>query len=242
MHQRQRSITKAKSVPCQGVRTRSVRQGDTEDELHRRTDVILNKLKKLYPKATIELNYSNPFELLVATILSAQCTDVRVNQVTALLFKEFPHIDDYLENSVEALEKVIRPTGFFRQKAKSIRNAAQLINGKFGGQVPNTMVELVTLPGVGRKTANVILGNAFGIPGLPVDTHVIRLSNRLGLTQSPNPEKIEHELCSLLPSKEWTLFSHLLIWHGRRLCRARKPACESCPLQEECQYFKKSRQ
>ncbi len=202
---------------------------------------IYRKLKCEYPNAVIELNYSSPLELLIATILSAQCTDVRVNQVTKVLFSQFKTPQDYTKNSTTELEKIIKPTGFFRQKAKNIKSTVTIILEKHHGKVPQTMEALTALPGVGRKTANVILGNAFGIPGLPVDTHVKRLSNRLGLTNESNPEKIEYDLQQLIPDSEWTQFSHILIHHGRNLCKARKTICERCPVTKWCNYFKEHR-
>lgn len=197
---------------------------------------ILCILEKHYPDARIELNYSNPIELLIATILSAQCTDVRVNEVTKSLFKEFTTPEHYVSCKISKLEKLIHPTGFFHQKAKSIRGAIQAIIDNFGGNVPQTMEELTTLPGVGRKTANVILANAYNVPSIPVDTHVIRLSNRLGLTTNQDPVKIEFDLQALFPKKKWSTTSHTLIFHGRRICKARKPDCEQCPVKKLCPY------
>jgi len=201
---------------------------------------IFQELEKLYPDAHCELNYSNPLELLIATILSAQCTDRRVNEVTKVLFSKCKKLEDYLKLSTEELEEIIRPTGFFRSKAKSIFGAVNAIHQQYQGVVPKTLEELITLPGVGRKTANVVLSNVFAVPGLAVDTHVIRLSNRIGLTTKQDPEKIESELCSFLPPKNWGMFSHLLIFHGRRVCFARKPNCEGCPISNLCNYFKKN--
>ena len=206
--------------------------------LAKKAQGIQRRLTKLYPDATCELNFRNPLELLVATILSAQCTDVRVNIVTKTLFQTFKQPHDYLKATPAKLEALIKTTGFFRQKAKSIRGAMQKIVSEFDGKVPRTMEQLTSLPGVGRKTANVVLGNAFDIPGLPVDTHVTRVSNRLGLTDQSDAVKIEHELCALLPPKEWCLFSHNLIFHGRRICKARKPLCEECPLTDVCNYYR----
>lgn len=203
-----------------------------------KSKIILSTLKKLYPDAHCELNYSNPLELLIATILSAQCTDKRVNSVTESLFKRFKKPEDYLKVPTSVIESEIRTTGFFRNKAKSIQGACRELVEKHQGQVPQTMDELVKLPGVGRKTANVVLGNAFNIPGFPCDTHVIRLSNRLGLTKSENAEQVEKDVTTLFPKKEWTQMSHRLIWHGRRCCYARKPDCEACPLQEICEFYR----
>ena len=196
---------------------------------------IIAGLKKAYPDAHCELNYSNPLELLIATILSAQCTDKRVNLVTADLFKKYHSAADYAAAPTSELEQAIKTTGFFRNKTKSIKTAAQAIVERHGGQVPRTMEELVKLNGVGRKTANVVLGNAFGVNvGVVVDTHVARLSQRLGLTRELAPEKIEQQLMVLVPQDEWTLFSHLLIWHGRRRCYARTPECPHCEIRALC--------
>ena len=209
-----------------------------EVTVKRKAAEIFTRLKALHHDATIELNYSNPLELLIATILSAQCTDVKVNEVTAVLFKRFPNARDYLNEPVEAIEEIVRPTGFFRQKAKNVRATVQMIEELHGGVVPNSMELLTELPGVGRKTANVVLGNAFRLPGLPVDTHVRRVSQRLGLTSHEDPVEIERELCALIEPAEWCLFSHTLIFHGRRVCAARKPACERCPLTDLCSHYK----
>jgi len=196
---------------------------------------IIAGLRKAYPDAHCELNHSNPLELLVATILSAQCTDNRVNLVTADLFKKFPSASHYAQADATTLEQDIRSTGFFRNKAKSIRTACQALIEKHGGQVPRTMDELLTLGGVGRKTANVVLGNAFNINvGVVVDTHVARLSHRLGLTPQTDPVKIEQDLMKLVPQAQWTLFSHWLIWHGRRRCYARNPDCPNCEIRSLC--------
>ena len=192
----------------------------------------------MHPDAHIELVYSNPWELLVATILSAQCTDARVNIVTKELFAHVKTPKQYAELSQAELENFVKSAGFFRQKAKNIRAAALAIVEEHGGKVPQTMDEIVKLPGVGRKTANVVLGNAFSTPGLPVDTHVTRLSNRIGLTTESDAVKIEHDLMAILEPKHWTQFSHALIFHGRRICKARSPQCEECLLQELCDYFK----
>ena len=204
-------------------------------ENKKRTFEIIKQLKKEYPDAHCELAHANAFELLVATILSAQCTDERVNIVTATLFRKYRKPQDYLEVAQEELELDIRPTGFFRNKAKSIQGASRKIIENFGGDIPQTMEELLTLNGVARKTANVVLGNAFGIAsGVVVDTHVSRVSHRLGLTENVAPEKIEKDLTVLVPQKDWILFPHLLIAHGRKICQARKPKCEICVLESIC--------
>ncbi|MCP4707131.1 MAG: endonuclease III [Planctomycetes bacterium] len=197
---------------------------------------ILGILKKVHTDAKIALKYSNPLELLVATVLSAQCTDVRVNIVTGELFKKYREAGDYVAVAQEELEGDIRSTGFFRNKAKSIKGACGDIVEKFEGEVPGNMEDLLSLAGVGRKTANVILGNAFGVPGLVTDTHVIRLSRLMGFSDQVDPVKLEFALMELVPKKDWTFFSHLMIFHGRRICMARKPACEGCPVKELCSY------
>jgi endonuclease-3 len=197
----------------------------------------INKiLSKEISDSRIALRFSTPLELLIATILSAQCTDVKVNQVTADLFKKYRTAKDYGKANLAELEKDIRPTGFYRNKAKAIQKCCQELVDRFGGEVPKTLEELVTLPGVGRKTANVILGNAFGIPGIAVDTHVHRVSQRIGLTKNDDPVKIEIDLMEIVPKEEWTHFSNLLIWHGRRICIAKKPLCERCVIRKWCDY------
>jgi endonuclease-3 len=200
-----------------------------------RTEEIIAGLRKAYPNAHCELNYSKPLELLIATILSAQCTDKQVNIVTAELFKKYRTADDFAKADLTALEEDIRRLGFFRSKAKNIQACCRKLVEQYGGEVPRTMEQLVQLGGVGRKTANVVLGNAFGInEGVVVDTHVGRLSQRLGLTNQTTPEKIESDLEKLVPRKLWTLFSHLLIWHGRRRCFARNPDCPNCEIKNLC--------
>jgi len=201
----------------------------------RRVKEILAGLRKSYPEAHCELDHVNPLELLIATILSAQCTDKRVNVVTKELFKKYHSAADYANASLAEVEQAIKSTGFFRNKAKNIQACCRKLVERHGGQVPRTMQDLTHLDGVGRKTANVVLGNAFGINvGVVVDTHVARLSHRLGLTRQQSPEKIEQELMALVPQKQWTLFSHWLIWHGRRRCFARKPDCANCEIQKLC--------
>lgn len=201
---------------------------------------LIKAWPKIYPDAHTELNFKNPLELLIATILSAQCTDKRVNMVTPLLFKKYRSAKDYAAAPQAELENAIKSTGFFRNKTKSIRAATSTIANKFGGKVPDSMEKLRELPGVGRKTANVVLGNAFGInEGIVVDTHVIRLSQRLGLTKHKDPEKIEQDLMKLVPKEHWTNWSHWLIWHGRRRCYARKPDCSNCEVFRLCPSGKK---
>jgi endonuclease III len=205
------------------------------EELKSRTRDIIRRLKRAYPDAKCSLNHSNPFELLIATILSAQCTDERVNIVTADLFRKYTKPEDYLKVSPRELEKDIQSTGFFRNKTKSIQGSSKVLTEEYGGQVPHTMDELLELPGVARKTANVVLGNAFGIKaGVVVDTHVTRLSHRLALTPEKTAEKIEQDLIQIVPRKDWVIFPHLMIWHGRKICKARNPLCAECVVEKQC--------
>jgi len=198
-------------------------------------DKILPLLKKEYPKAKIALNFSNPLEILVATVLSAQCTDERVNTVTKSLFKKYGKVQDYAKANLKTFEQEIRSTGFYRNKTKNIISAAQKIVKDFAGEIPDSMDKLLQLPGVARKTANIVLFNGFGkIEGVAVDTHVRRLSQRLGLTENQDPDKIEQDLMKLLDKKEWGKFSYLLIDHGRKVCDAKKPKCLECILQKLC--------
>ena len=200
-----------------------------------RTISIIAKLKRYYPDAHCALDHSNPLELLLATILSAQCTDERVNLVTKELFNRYRSVQEYAAAPLEDIEDIIRPTGFFRAKAKSLKGTAQRLVTDFGGEVPCEMDSLTSLPGVGRKTANVVLGNAFDIAsGVVVDTHVKRISFRLGLTAAKTPEKVEEDLLPLVPKKDWIQFSHWLIFHGRQICKARNPQCERCVLEGLC--------
>ncbi len=200
-----------------------------------RTLKIIAVLQRTYPNAHCELNFSNPLELLIATILSAQCTDKRVNIVTAELFKKYRSAKDFADAPLPQIEAAVKTTGFFRNKAKNIKACCAALVQKFGGVVPRTMDELHSLAGVGRKTANVVLGNAFGLNvGVVVDTHVTRLANRLGLTKQTDAVKLEQELMKLVPQNDWTLFSHWLIWHGRRRCDARKPDCVNCEIHSLC--------
>lgn len=195
---------------------------------------MMTELCRIYPDADCELDFKTPFQLLIATILSAQTTDVSVNKVTPRLFARFPDAKSLAEADPEEVKEIIKATGFFNAKAKSIQKCAEALIEKFGGQVPGNQDDLVTLPGVGRKTANVVLGVAFGVPGWTVDTHVQRLSGRLGFTKETDPYKIELDLQKLFPEQDWSKFSITLIWHGRRLCFARKPACEQCPINQSC--------
>jgi endonuclease-3 len=206
----------------------------TADKIER-TQKIISALQRTYPDAHCELNFSNPLELLVATILSAQCTDKRVNLVTAELFKKYKTAKDFAAAPLADIEEAVKSTGFFRNKAKNIKACCAALVEKFGGEVPRTMEELHSLAGVGRKTANVVLGNAFGINvGVVVDTHVTRLSNRLGLASGTDAVKLEQALMRLVPQKDWARFSHWLIWHGRRRCDARQPDCTNCEIQNLC--------
>jgi endonuclease-3 len=205
--------------------------------LVRRARRIERELALLYPDAHTELNFTTPLELLVATILSAQTTDKGVNQVTPVLFARYHTAADYASADRVELEKILLPTGFFRAKTTSLIGLGQALCDRFGGDVPRRMQDLVTLPGVGRKTANVVLGNAFGIPGITVDTHFARLAGRFGWTTQTDPVKIEQEVGALFPRKDWTYLSHLLIWHGRRVCHARKPACGACGVANLCPSY-----
>lgn len=202
--------------------------------LTERVERILAALAERYPTPHTDLHYSTPLQLVIATILSAQCTDKRVNMVTPALFARFPTVHDFAQAELNEIEDLIKSTGFFRNKAKNIRDCCRAIISDHGGEVPGTLEALVQLPGVGRKTANVVLGDGFGIPGITVDTHVGRLSRRLGLTTLTDPVKVEHDLMKLIPQAEWTRFSHRLIWHGRETCSARKPRCAACPLFDVC--------
>jgi endonuclease-3 len=201
---------------------------------------ILHILDQTYPKAKSSLDFTNPLELLVATVLSAQCTDERVNQVTRSLFAKYRTAADYANASLEELEDDIRSTGFFRNKAKSLKNCGAALVEKHQGEVPGSLDKLVKLPGIGRKTGNVVLGAAFNIPGIVVDTHVGRISQRMGLTREQDPVKIEFDLMEIIPKDRWTVFSHQLIRHGRKICNARKPKCAECPLLEHCDHGQKT--
>jgi endonuclease III len=206
-----------------------------------RTDELITRLKAAYPDARCSLNFSTPLELLVATVLSAQCTDARVNLVTTQLFKKYRTARDYAMASSEQLEEEIKSTGFYRNKAKALRGCCAELIARYDGEVPADMAALVRLPGVGRKTANVILGNAYDMAeGIVVDTHVRRLAGRLGLTQHSNPDKIEQDLVRVVPREDWVAFGHLLILHGRRICSARAPQCSVCPVNDRCASAKTS--
>ena len=203
-----------------------------------RSDKIRKILRATFPNVKTQLKYRNSFELFVATMLSAQCTDKQVNSVTKKLFNKLKTPEDFARVSNETIEELIRPTGFFRNKAKNIKNSSRILIEKHKGNVPDTLDELIKLPGIGRKTANVVLGSAFGIPGIAVDTHVARISKRLGLTENIDPVKIEFDLMKIIPKKEWSDFSLRVIYFGRAVCRARKPDCYVCPLTDLCSYKK----
>lgn len=206
-----------------------------------RMSKILDILSKEYPDVKIQLDFGSPFQLLIATILSAQCTDARVNQVTKNLFKKYEYIEDYLKVPQEELEKDIFSTGFYKSKAEKIQKATKMILEQFGGEVPSTMEELLKLPGVGRKTANVLLGHIFNTPGIVVDTHVLRITKRLGFVDTDNAEKVEFKLMELIPKKQWVIFTHYFINHGRKVCTARKPKCNDCKIFEYCKFEQKGK-
>ncbi|MBN1391541.1 MAG: endonuclease III [Sedimentisphaerales bacterium] len=218
----------------QKTKLRKLKINVDKAEAAERVKKILPILEKLYPDAKTALNFKNPLELLIATILSAQCTDVRVNIVTKDLFKKYRSAADWAKADIKQIESDIRSTGFYHNKAISIKNSCAAIVERFNNKVPDTMEQLVTLPGVGRKTANVVLGNAFGMPAIACDTHVIRLSRRLRLSANSDPVKLEFDLAEIIPKKNWTLFSHLLILHGRNVCKARKPDCPNCRIARFC--------
>ena len=226
----------AKSRAAKSVKTaRAAKQVRAAGTDPKRVAAILAKLDEAYPNATCELKHENAFQLLVSTILSAQCTDVRVNQVAETLYKKYPDAKAFAYATPSELEQEIRPTGFFRNKTKSVMGASKAIIEKFGGQVPRTMEEILTLPGVARKTANVVLGTAYGIAsGVVVDTHVLRLSKRLDLSRNEDPKKVEVDLMKIIPQEKWIQFSHQIIWHGRRVCFARKPKCVECNMESLC--------
>lgn len=214
--------------------------GDSRTKTAERVRTIIARLKRAHPDAKLALSFSSPFELLIALILAAQCTDEKVNQVTAMLFQKYRTPEDYVRVAPEGLESDIRPTGFFRNKTKAIQRCCQQLIERFGGAVPNRLEDLIALPGVGRKTANIVLGNAFGIAAVGVDTHVMRVSQRLGLTRQEDPDKIEADLTPLVPKKEQVRFCHLLQFHGRRVCVARKPKCYECVIANLCLYRDKT--
>jgi endonuclease III len=212
-------------------------QNETRIGLVRRARQINRILAETYPDAHTELNFENPFQLLIATVLSAQTTDKRVNMTTPALFAKYPTAEDMAEANPEELEEILKPTGFFRAKTRAVIGLSAAIRDSFGGSVPGKLKDLDSLPGVGRKTANVVLGNAFGVPGITVDTHFQRLARRFGWTKQDDPDKIEQEVGALFPKSDWTLLSHHLIWHGRRVCHARRPACGACSVAALCPSF-----
>jgi endonuclease-3 len=232
---------KKKSAPAKSNAPKAARSAKAANPAHaagtdaKRVAAILAKLDEAYLDATCELKHENAFQLLISTILSAQCTDVRVNQVTETLYMKYPDPEAFAYATPSELEQDLRPTGFFRNKTKSVMGASKAILEKFGGQVPRTMEEILTLPGVARKTGNVVLGTAYGIAsGVVVDTHVLRLSKRLDLSQNEDPKKVEQDLMKIIPREKWIQFSHQLIWHGRRVCHARKPKCIECNMESLC--------
>jgi endonuclease-3 len=211
--------------------------GISQLEKRKRAIALYRALSKLYPNVRCELNFKTPLQLLVATVLSAQCTDKRVNAVTPALFKRYRNVEELAGANLRELQTLIKSTGFYRAKAKNVKGLATKILKDYGGRVPDSLEELVKLPGVGRKTANVVLGHAFGTPGITVDTHFGRLSRRFGWTKELDPVKVEFEVMKLIPEKEWTNLSQRMIWHGRRICHSRKPACGACPIASHCKSF-----
>ena len=238
------SLSKTKSAPGQNKgKTKSSKPLSKKDleALKHKVAAISDALSALYPKAAVQLKHNSGFELLIATILSAQCTDERINKVTPNLFQRFPTPQAFIEGDQEEVIELIRSTGFFNNKAKSIMGASKKIVEDFNGEIPQTMEEMITLPGVARKTANVVLGNYYNkIYGIAVDTHVHRLSNRLGLSDKKDAVKVEADLMQIVPKEKWTDFSNELIWHGRRVCNARKPLCQECPITNLCQYYEET--
>ncbi|MFI6154016.1 endonuclease III [Kitasatospora sp. NPDC051170] len=222
-----------------GVKMAASKPGKPESHLAmvRRARRINRELAELYPYAHPELDFDDPFQLLVATVLSAQTTDLRVNQTTPGLFAKYPTPEDMAAANPEELEEIIRPTGFFRNKAKSLIGLSIALRDEFGGEVPGRLADLVTLPGVGRKTANVVLGNAFGVPGITVDTHFGRLARRFGWTAEEDPVKVEAAVAEIFPKSEWTMLSHRVVFHGRRICHSRRPACGACPIAPLCPSY-----
>src|SRR6266851_1570426 len=232
---KKRTASAKRKAPKPGRKAKAGKSGRAAGTNPKRVAAILAKLDEGYPEATCELKHANPFQLLISTILSAQCTDVRVNQVAETLYRKYPDAKAFAYATPNELEMEIRPTGFFRNKTKSVMGASKAILEKFGGEVPRTMEEILTLPGVARKTGNVVLGTAYGITsGIVVDTHVLRLSKRLDLTRNEDPKKVEQDLMQVIPREKWIQFSHQLIWHGRRVCHARKPKCTECNLESLC--------
>ncbi|MFI9327905.1 endonuclease III [Kitasatospora sp. NPDC052868] len=230
-------VRKAAAKPAAVRATVRPRKPESHLAMVRRARRINRELAELYPYAHPELDFEDPFQLLVATVLSAQTTDLRVNQTTPALFAKYPTPEDMAAAEPEVLEEIIRPTGFFRAKARSLIGLAGRLRDEFGGEVPGRLEDLVTLPGVGRKTANVVLGNAFGVPGITVDTHFGRLARRFGWTAEEEPEKVEAAVAEIFPKSEWTMLSHRVVFHGRRICHSRKPACGACPIAPLCPSY-----
>ncbi|MFG1805772.1 endonuclease III [Streptomyces sp. NPDC049040] len=220
-----------------GAAVKKAKVAQTHTGLVRQARRINRELAEVYPYAHPELDFENPFELLIATVLSAQTTDLRVNQTTPALFAKFPTPEAMAAADPAELEEILRPTGFFRAKARAVLGLSLALRDDFGGEVPGRLEDLVKLPGVGRKTANVVLGNAFGVPGITVDTHFGRLSRRFGWTTSQDPEKVEQDVAGLFPKSDWTMLSHRVVFHGRRICHARKPACGACPIAPLCPSY-----
>jgi len=231
--------SKVRKAASAGEQVESVKAAKTESHLGkvRRARRINRELAEVYPYAHPELDFENPFQLLIATVLSAQTTDLRVNQTTPALFATYPTPEDMAAADPEELEQILRPTGFFRAKARSVLGLSAALRDEFGGEVPGRLADLVKLPGVGRKTANVVLGNAFGVPGITVDTHFGRLARRFRWTASEDPEQVERDVAGLFPKSEWTMLSHRVVFHGRRMCHARKPACGVCPIAALCPSY-----
>lgn len=231
---KKKATSKNKTAAGKKVRNKGYVPAKASPRTRKRALEIIATLKAEFPDARCGLNFSNPLELLVATILAAQCTDERVNIVTEDLFRTYRSTKDYLEATTGELETAIHSTGFFRNKTKSIKKACQVIVDEFNGELPSTMKDLLSLPGVGRKTANCLLGNVFGVPGIVVDTHMLRLSRRMGFTEQTNPDRVEFDLKEIVPREDWTLLSHLITSHGRTWCSARKPLCGDCPVADNC--------
>ncbi|HBG4729753.1 TPA: endonuclease III [Clostridioides difficile] len=230
------SSSKATQKPSKETKSKSKIKNESANE--KDVNKILDELEKLYPDAKCELNYGTAFELLIATILSAQCTDVRVNKVTSELFKKYNTARDFANLSIEEISKEIKSCGLYKSKSQKIKDTSEQLCELYDGEVPDSLEKLIKLPGVGRKTAGVVLSNAFNHPAIAVDTHVFRVSNRIGIVDEPNPQKTEFALMEAIPKERWSHSHHVLIFHGRRMCKARNPECASCPIKEDCNYYK----
>ncbi|HHQ8780014.1 TPA: endonuclease III, partial [Clostridioides difficile] len=230
------SSSKATQKPSKETKSKSKIKNKSANE--KDVNKILDELEKLYPDAKCELNYGTAFELLIATILSAQCTDVRVNKVTSELFKKYNTARDFANLSIEEISKEIKSCGLYKSKSQKIKDTSEQLCELYDGEVPDSLEKLIKLPGVGRKTAGVVLSNAFNHPAIAVDTHVFRVSNRIGIVDEPNPQKTEFALMEAIPKERWSHSHHVLIFHGRRMCKARNPECASCPIKEDCNYYK----